>query len=605
MNIKDVKITNFKGIKEEELTPGKVTVFIGNNGAGKSSTMGAIKYLVTGDLPNEPIKYGETKMTVEGNIDGIDIIRGIDTTKSAKSIFKVNGKNTTVKSFNELINSTTAMSISCIKAMTSSEIMNMNPAAFTDFLLKVTPLEIDYARFLSFCGTISSDAEMELSMIFPAAGKFTLTDVENAYKYFDERRRVVAKNTEIKKLQATYNGPIPTRTIETVSKELDAILKKEGELSGVMASLSAYNKLLESKTKLESQIKDLTVKLNALSSVSSVKETDFTNIESEKAETQKKITEASSLIRILDSNVKKFEQTLAALNEGKCPISKGDCLADMSSVKEETSSLITENNKQLDISKSHLEKLEFSLKELLEKEKRLRIAKEQYQAKINLAIQIENLKKNVPVLPTKPVSVVSSCDLTAKKNELEAEKKNITLYNEHLKVQSQYEECLAELAVANEITSLLAPKNNRNTSGLSIREKILEYAITPFEEYINKRAELLKTGFSIKFDCTDGVKVLCEPCVGGGFLPFDNISNGEKVFVIFLITDMINALSGSSVLMLDDLNHLDKSNIESFMNLITNSDVLKSYDHIFLAMAKHDDIENAVKLHKEIDIVEL
>ena len=65
MKIEHVRITNFKKVTDFELNPGKVNIFLGPNGTGKSSILQALRYGLTGNSPQDPIGEGANKAAVE------------------------------------------------------------------------------------------------------------------------------------------------------------------------------------------------------------------------------------------------------------------------------------------------------------------------------------------------------------------------------------------------------------------------------------------------------------------------------------------------------------------------------------------------------------
>lgn len=64
MEIRKVTTENFKACPDGTYEFGKVNVLIGPNGKGKTSLQNAVRYVLTGKLPDEPIRHGEDHVTV-------------------------------------------------------------------------------------------------------------------------------------------------------------------------------------------------------------------------------------------------------------------------------------------------------------------------------------------------------------------------------------------------------------------------------------------------------------------------------------------------------------------------------------------------------------
>ena len=69
MKLKSIDVTNFKSCRNGTINLDKVNVFIGPNGRGKTSAENALRYLLNGKLPVDPIRHGEDHLSVTGIID--------------------------------------------------------------------------------------------------------------------------------------------------------------------------------------------------------------------------------------------------------------------------------------------------------------------------------------------------------------------------------------------------------------------------------------------------------------------------------------------------------------------------------------------------------
>lgn len=69
MKIKNLKVKNFKSCPDGVYALSGINVLLGKNGKGKSSLQMALRYLLNGNLPENPIRYGEDHLSVSAVID--------------------------------------------------------------------------------------------------------------------------------------------------------------------------------------------------------------------------------------------------------------------------------------------------------------------------------------------------------------------------------------------------------------------------------------------------------------------------------------------------------------------------------------------------------
>jgi len=94
MKVENIKIVNFKAIENLEVNPqGKNVYVVGKNGAGKTSFIGGVFGILTGqDLPVEPLRQGEEKGEIEVDLGEI-IVRATYTAENQKMNLQVSTPN--------------------------------------------------------------------------------------------------------------------------------------------------------------------------------------------------------------------------------------------------------------------------------------------------------------------------------------------------------------------------------------------------------------------------------------------------------------------------------------------------------------------------------
>ena len=74
--------------------------------------------------------------------------------------------------------------------------------------------------------------------------------------------------------------------------------------------------------------------------------------------------------------------------------------------------------------------------------------------------------------------------------------------------------------------------------------------------------------------------------------------------MLFMIMDMLNALSGTKILFIDELSVMDAENFNCLLDVITKYS--SEYDHVIFAAVDHKETVAAVKKHKikQLDLSE-
>lgn len=98
MKISNFKTENFKSCPDGEHVIGKVNVLLGANGKGKTSMLGALRYLLNGKLPPEAVRYGEDHLLVSACIDDGQDTK-IERCSYIPGCFRINGEEKKEKDF--------------------------------------------------------------------------------------------------------------------------------------------------------------------------------------------------------------------------------------------------------------------------------------------------------------------------------------------------------------------------------------------------------------------------------------------------------------------------------------------------------------------------
>lgn len=601
MQLKNLEIYNFKGI-EHLAIPGNIPkhlAFLGENGSGKTSAIEALTLLLTGTIPDSPVKHGCTEADIRGCVCENEIAYKL----GAKTTVKLNGKATTRKSIAKLFEESNGVSVDNIKVVTSAKVLAaMNAGQLAEYLVNngLIPAEISIDDLLTIC-SVSSDAAALIRAEFPTTEKFDLDEIANAYKrLYDERANI---NAKLKTFEAAsvYEGDEPVRSISAVEKDLASISAHDTEQRAYKALLSAHETAKKNREAVLKQIKDVESKIAVLPHVT-VDPNELVALKNKEKKLVERIETLTKLSITLKSNIEIFKRTLDNLNGTKCPISERlVCMTDKSAAKEEISSLLSENS-------SEYEKTLSELKDASEKLDIIRKKIEDYNTRYNQSLQIKqlyehrkNLQASIPTVPDKPVKPIEIEDVIARKAKLEGERTTILKYNAAVDARRNAEHTSKTLATYNEALTALSPKSG-------IRETIIEIALEPIIEQMNIRASELKLNFGVSLVVDNGVHIMVNPDTSTSsskFLPLERVSSGEQAYALFLVMDTLNSLSGIGILFLDDLDKLDDGALNNLLSLITRKDIADCYSHIVLAMVDHDDSVLTLNSFKDFTVIKM
>lgn len=85
-------------------------------------------------------------------------------------------------------------------------------------------------------------------------------------------------------------------------------------------------------------------------------------------------------------------------------------------------------------------------------------------------------------------------------------------------------------------------------------------------------------------------------------IPMKKVSTGEFVFVAFTLMSLISQITGTRLLVLDNLDSLDNDNLKTLIDLLQNE---KQYENVFVAAVNHDDTCATIAQYDEVEIIEL
>lgn len=575
MKIAKIIINNFRGITTETLLPDKINVLLGHCGTGKSSTMDAIKWGLTGKITKEDIRYDSPEASIKIIFDdGTSIMR----TQSAKATNYVNEKVATEKATNEFLENKFGCSISSIEAMCGASFFkSLSKKDLKSFIIDILPIKASFSKIVE----LSDDLDEEkISFIKEyLEDEVSLADIDAAYKIVFDGRKV--KKQVLKNLQEKSKF---TKELPGVPKE--ELLKRQGEIALIEAkvndykkNLERYNKSLKTRENAEKQLADMKNRLHQYKDIKQPVEADLQLAIKEKQLFIDAIANANNTIAIMKANVELMQRTLDSLDKPVCPISERIvCTADKSGLREELISLVEMNNKELANGYNFIVRCNEQVDkrdEIINSYNNQLIA---WNNKINLENTINAFA--LPEVLDKPEEV------------------NGDFAEEKLQIQNMlnvwYEKDASDQAAKN-IEETVHKVNLYDFavkffSANGIKSKLLEKAVDPLQKMIDEKTQSLRKGFKISLMTEEEFDITISPRTGE-VVPLNKISAGEFIVTAYILMSVVSQITGVSILMMDNLDNLDSDAARQLMLLL---DADENFNTIILASVDHPDIIDAI-----------
>lgn len=584
MQIHDLKIHGVKGVSSLSISPTKLNFITGPSGSGKSSVMGAIRYAITGKACSDHTNIHAATSYVEMELDRVGTVRrSIDS--AGKSKVQLNGRTTTGKSIAQLYSDVLGVSMSGIDMLTSSELLAHSLGKdLADYLLNGGFLKNDmtYSRLLAL-NPVEAAAEAELGKILPKdPAVISLEDIENAYQYFRGIRPALKNSLSSEATLSAYSEAVPEKSSAAVQSEIVALQTK---IAALNKAVKEYPVAVAAKRDYEKNLAETQAQFDKYTSVRAVTSTEETATASNLANARKLVNDTLAAIRVAEGEVKMLENSLKTLATSVCPLStKLVCTTDKTPLREE---LEDARDLKLDMIASLQRKLvEYQKEQETAQSIRDALVKQkgEYQMRVSLAAQLENMKKMSVVIPEEPDRAKLAL-LTQQLEDTQKLYNSAVRYENALKHQAKAEEIRESLRIAELLTKELSPSGG-------VRKQVLSHSIGPLEDFCNANMKLALPKYSLHFNPDDNFAIVLRDKVLGKDLAYESVSTGEQMRIIFILMCMLNQLNGVRVLLLDNVNALDAATFRDFIKLIEA--MADDFDHIFISGIDHGEFVDAV-----------
>lgn len=585
MKILKLETVNFMGLKGRfEFTPAHITALCGKNGIGKTTLLNAVRFGLTGaepegDVINASSDEMKVSITLNDTVGGEDVefTRYKHRTKPSKCM--INGKATTMKSMNDKIESVIGIDLDKIKVLSSSEVVAaMKPQEFAAFILDYIPEKIKLSQILDHMPDASMGMVEILSANLPEED-IEMSDIDEFAEIIKANRKDVKAQLASKKLLLSEKPTEePEKKREDVERELKELDNIEAQAEIYRVKKAAYDKAVESANKQKELIASLESEAEAIK-CERPNPVEVENAKKSVADLEVSIRNQQTAINGVNSALTQLRITREALEKPICPISPLiTCHQDKTVAKEEIQESIESSEAGLVSLNEELEKTTRSYEVAKEAVANLNALSVKYEKYISLRKQIKTLedsKVEIPAMPEAP----DTADVSERKETLKRALKGIEEYEEGLRLAEQIKVLEENVSDLERLVKAFADKG-------PVRIGIIQSYLGVFTDICNERSAHCRPEIQFDFRSEDGVKVYMSNDKGE-FLAYENLSGGEKAYMLFIIIDMLNSLCGTRLLFLDELSVLDTGCFDSLLGIIQAYSA--DYDHIFVAAVDHPD----------------
>ena len=597
MKIDKISIRNYRGIKEFNYEPQKkVTVLHGPNGAGKSTVLSSIQYALCGSRQS-CIKSDEEAMQVTVEADGTSFARAIN---KGKNLLGLNGKIVSNKIYSEKVSQVTGTEAEDLRFVSSSDILgNIEPSSFGKLLLKYIPEKIDLSRLKGYCGELTAEEESILEYLIKKTADIDIDDVIAVAGNAAALRREAKRNvSDMKQQIKLFSADAPTRTVKEVEDELLEIAKCEREQDIYSALLREYEQGVKNKEKIENCIKKAEEDILNIGDV----EYDQAKVDELTGKINdliKKMSDEQVNLAAFLKNVEDVKTIIDNLDTSVCPIHKDIvCSTDKSPLKEKLLENMKENEKAAEHCKQNQKEYSDTLEGLQKEKTALLNLRDKYTQKKTIESQLERFKTELKgtKFPEKP-DFKEIVDYSGKKAALKAEKLRIESYGSFVNMSERIRAGEVKVRAYDRLAKACC-------NGGPVVTAIMNDYLDFFNDACKAYCKVIDPDMDIIFYAGGGVTFNVKMGDGRGYIPFADLSSGEKVLVSFAIAGMLNGLVGLGIASIDNIDALDMDGVDAVIRMLDNDSLTESYDHIFLSTTEHSDTMDKLRT-LDADFVEL
>jgi len=567
--------------KDFDFVPGKVNTFFGDNAAGKTTLLEGIRYLMTGSTP-------VPTMSVQATADLAHISREKEDGYHVKS--KIEGKTVASSAVDSFLAEKMNSDPATVKMQSVQEIVFTDPKKMMSTILSRIPQNLTVDLVKEYCGKITPEEAGKIDDYFKSVpkenGKFGISQMEKAGVYFHNERLVHQRI--VNDLTIKLKGYPVCKTVQKTAEEIDTDIMKAAASeteSDYMERLHQWERLKLAEDRKKKEIENLNNQMNAIKikkePPASYREEAATGLEKSLAS----VAANQKTTAVLEANIQSFEKILSVLKTDICPISalsQGKltirCTVDKTSTIADISETLEKNRSALMETKGTIKKLEEDICDFRKKISDFEGWMSEYRKYIDLTEKI-NLLKNTSevIIPEKPIWNKPEFDI----NVLKRMKDECQKWQEAESMREKIREEEKQV----ELNASLEEKLSKDA-----KSAFIKHYIDVLSDELDKSIRQLGD-HEAKFVCkNDEISMMVRPKGAVSFRDVTQLSTGECLVTSIAISILMNQLSRSGVLLIDNVEALDSRSLEKLKGILNDKKFLKNFDHVFVCGVGHEEV---------------
>lgn len=594
MKIEEYQITNFKGVRNASTQVTKFTTLVGKNGVGKTSTLEAIRFALTGVTPDGAVVTVGTpgcsvSVKVANNKGEMHEYRRAISDKGVGSVW-MDGAKSTQKAVSQALETHLGIPVDNIALTSSADLLKaMKPKEFSSFILGYIPNKAERAELVNATPDpnpgLRGEVEEAISNVLPKDG-ITLSMIDDAYNTFKAYRK------DFKDEAKAQDGQMSVLPKEDPGYDVEKLRKRLAQLADIKRAREeyaqkkrAYDSAVLAKRNWEKEKEELAVEVAKYPSTRPNPLNEKQLIET-LASLNKSYGNQVKTLAGVNAALDQLRITQEALSKPICPISPLIVCHENKTVaiKEIEDSIVSTEaglaalNEEMAKTQEQIDATKNAIAEA-------NAASVAYEKRCALARSLTVLTENEPKIPAEPEIVAAGDEKETA--EINAQIKKMEQWETYRNLLQKHAGCLNKVEVYEILCKAFAENG-------PVKQEIVKKYLNVFDKIVNARSKKFNPTFSFMFVADDGVKCLMSKD-GKTFCSFEELSGGERAYMLFILLDMLNQLTGTKILMLDELNVMDTDVLDTLLAFVKGNE--SDYDHIFLSCVDFPAIRDLLKKH--------
>lgn len=596
MKIERVRCQDLKNFSDLKHDLAKINCIFGPNGSGKSSFQEIVMFGLTGDAKSDILMKGKERgYVIVETENGHRVCRIV---KNGKISSELNHRSTTAKSIRETLFNDKYEIFKTVSA--TDAISSMTAGKFLDFMVSsgLLPATTDLETVIK-SGSLSPDAIRELCKFLPGMpATFGPEKLDEAYTACTSIRRSL--KSELSLLEAATSAQIaaPTQKKDALKKRLRLISDELAKAKEAEKQNLLRKKAIEDRDRKKQELVEMRKRIAAFQNPKAPNPDEKEDIQKRKRECEKERLETTKRIAVFELTVESLERSLANLESSVCPLSdKLICKTDKSSVHDDLENTLSVNRRELQNERTRLERLTNLEKVLSNNLAANEKAEKEYNEYLRIVELCKQKESALPVIPQEVEYEQNKIEaLNAEINTIERSLMAIVQYERYEDDLKKLDICKKKASVNDELINALSPKSG-------VRVAIMNNALNPLIARLNSTGNKLE--ISLVLD--KGLRICAKPAKCAEPLELSELSNSEQIMVLFAVVNLLNELSDTKMLFLDDLDGLDLDSFRLLLDIIKSKEVYDRYDQIFLSGVNHTGFIDAIHAAgiQDCNIIEL